>query len=101
MSPVCQFTKLLCGYFQDFNKVVGLFSQSVFQPKSSKVLTGTSVGNIVVWDVVPSTDLPCDRKAFKIVRLQEKGINVVTLVDRLDQVSKSLIIPCLLVEIDA
>ena len=66
---------------EDFNKVVGQFSQSVFQPKSSKVLTGTSVGNIVVWDVVPGTDLPCDRKAFKIVRLQEKGINVVTLVD--------------------
>ena len=66
---------------EDFNKVVGLFSQSVFQPKSSKVLTGTSVGNIVVWDIVPGTDLPCDRKAFKIVRLQEKGINVVTLVD--------------------
>ncbi|XP_028400297.1 cilia- and flagella-associated protein 251-like isoform X2 [Dendronephthya gigantea] len=66
---------------EDFNKVVGLFSQSVFQPKSSKVLTGTSVGNIVVWDVVAGNDMPCNRKAFKIVRLQEKGINVVTIVD--------------------
>ena len=76
----CQYTDFF--FFQDFNKVVGLFSQSVFQPKSSKVLTGTSVGNIVVWDFVPGSDLPCDKKAFKIVRLQEKGINVVTLVDR-------------------
>ena len=72
----------LFGISQDFNKVVGLFSQSVFQPKSSKVLTGTSVGNIVVWDMVAGNDLPCDRKAFKIVRLQERSINVVTLIDR-------------------
>lgn len=66
---------------QDFNKVVGLFSQSIFQPLSTKALTATSCGNIVVWDYAGGK-LPCDRKALKIVRLQEKGINVLTSVDR-------------------
>jgi hypothetical protein len=32
-----------------FNKPVGSLTQSVFQTKSNRALTGTSLGNLVVW----------------------------------------------------
>lgn len=35
---------------QDFNKPVGRYSQSIFQRNSTRVLTSTSIGNLVVWD---------------------------------------------------
>ena len=35
---------------QDFNKQVGRYSQSIFQRNSSRALTATTIGNLVVWD---------------------------------------------------
>lgn len=35
---------------QDFNKPVGRYSQSIFQASNTRALTGTSLGNLVVWD---------------------------------------------------
>lgn len=35
---------------QDFNKPVGRYSQAIFQRNSTRVLTSTSIGNLVVWD---------------------------------------------------
>lgn len=37
---------------EDFNKPVGRFSQSIFQAGTSRALTATSIGNLVVWDTV-------------------------------------------------
>ena len=34
----------------DFNKQVGKYSQSIFMSQSTRALTATSVGNLVVWD---------------------------------------------------
>ena len=34
----------------DFNKPVGRYSQSIYQFNSSRALTATSIGNLVVWD---------------------------------------------------
>lgn len=64
---------------EDFNKTVGTYSQSVFHQKSSEAFTATSCGNIVVW-TVQSPKKCFERKAFKIVRLQDKPITVLTLV---------------------
>ncbi|KAK3746263.1 hypothetical protein QZH41_016512, partial [Actinostola sp. cb2023] len=64
---------------KDFNRSVGLYSQSVFQHKSTRALTATSCGNIVVWE---HTGLLCNRKAFKIVKLQEKALTVLTTIDK-------------------
>lgn len=61
---------------QDFNKTVGLYSQTIYQPNSLTALTATSQGNIVVW--VKSSGSPSEMKASKIVRLQEKSITVLT-----------------------
>lgn len=69
---------------QDFNKPVGRYSQSIFQKNSTRVLTSTSIGNLVVWDTnKPLTKLhdsqpSADKKALKIIRQQERGINVLT-----------------------
>ena len=35
---------------QDFNRMVGHFSQSIFCSNSTRAFTATSVGNVVVWD---------------------------------------------------
>ncbi|XP_071849088.1 cilia- and flagella-associated protein 251-like isoform X2 [Apostichopus japonicus] len=73
---------------QDFNRMVGHYSQSIFCSDSTRALTGTSVGNIVVWDNVrpvhgpPITTPSPKKKAFKLVRLQERGITVLTTTDR-------------------
>ncbi|KAK6192834.1 hypothetical protein SNE40_004236 [Patella caerulea] len=73
---------------QDFNKQVGNYSQSIFQSNSSRALTGTSIGNLVVWDnnkpltKVVSTEQSADKKALKIIKLQERGINVLTTTDK-------------------
>lgn len=34
----------------DFNKPVGRYSQSIYQSNSSRALTATFIGNLVVWD---------------------------------------------------
>ncbi|XP_033747234.1 cilia- and flagella-associated protein 251-like isoform X1 [Pecten maximus] len=67
---------------QDFNKPVGRYSQSIFQRNSSRVYSGTSIGNLVVWDnnkpvtKLKSMELSANKKALKIIRLQDRGINV-------------------------
>ena len=44
----------------DFNKPVGRFSQSIFLQQSTRVLTATSIGNLVVWDTnKPLTKSEC------------------------------------------
>lgn len=66
---------------KDFNRSVGQYSQSIFQLQSPRALTATSCGNIVVWEHAGG-DLPCNRKAFKIVKLQEKALTVLTTADK-------------------
>ena len=63
---------------KDFNKTVGAYSQSVFKPLSDQALTATSCGNIVVWVGATGSRI-CDKKPFKIVKIQEKAISVLTL----------------------
>ncbi|KAM9219278.1 LOW QUALITY PROTEIN: cilia- and flagella-associated protein 251 [Leptosomus discolor] len=66
-----------------FRSVVGRFSQSVFHFNNSQVLTGTSAGKLVVWDMVspcmPSKELqakPHSMKATKLVPMQEDSLTV-------------------------
>ncbi|PFX32907.1 WD repeat-containing protein 66 [Stylophora pistillata] len=66
---------------KDFNRSVGLYSQSIFQLQSPRALTATSCGNIVVWEHTGG-DLKCNRKAFKIVKLQEKALTLLTTTNR-------------------
>lgn len=66
---------------KDFNRSVGQYSQSIFQLQSPRALTATSCGNIVVWEHAGG-DLKCNRKAFKIVKLQEKALTVLTTSDK-------------------
>ena len=75
---------------KDFNRVVGTFSQSIYGPDSKWTFTATSAGNVVVW----APDKVLDRssaaseasayklKAFKLVRLQERAITVLTTHDQ-------------------
>ncbi len=46
--------KIECGLvstlMQDFNKTIGRFHQSVFIPRTTLGLTGTSEGHCVVWE---------------------------------------------------
>ena len=70
----------ICSAFpslQDFNKAVGVYSQSIFLPGAGRALTATSCGNIVVWSHSDG-DLPCNRKAFKIVKMQDRALTVLT-----------------------
>ncbi|XP_070205737.1 cilia- and flagella-associated protein 251-like isoform X2 [Littorina saxatilis] len=73
---------------EDFNKPVGRFSMSIYQTNSSRALTATSIGNLVVWDnnkpltKVVSTEQFADKKALKIIKVQDRGISVLTTTDR-------------------
>ncbi|XP_067673834.1 cilia- and flagella-associated protein 251-like isoform X2 [Haliotis asinina] len=73
---------------QDFNKPVGRYSQSIFQAGSTRALTGTSLGNLVVWDnnqvltKVITSEQTANKKALKIIKLQDRGINVLTITDK-------------------
>ncbi|XP_025089746.1 cilia- and flagella-associated protein 251-like isoform X2 [Pomacea canaliculata] len=73
---------------EDFNRPVGRYSQSVYMSNSSRALTATSIGNLVVWDnnkpltKVISTEQSADKKPLKIVRVQERGINVLTTAEK-------------------
>ncbi|XP_069789381.1 cilia- and flagella-associated protein 251 isoform X2 [Narcine bancroftii] len=71
-----------------FNKIVGLYSQSVFHLVPSQVLTATSAGNLVIWATEVTTQLQLDavkqykKRPFKLVNLQNDSITVVTVTDR-------------------
>lgn len=73
---------------ETFNKVVGIYCQSVFHLIPSQVLTGTSAGNLVIWDTVGTTHSQFDamklykKKPLKLVNLQNDGITVVEVMDR-------------------
>ncbi|XP_074641054.1 cilia- and flagella-associated protein 251-like [Tubulanus polymorphus] len=68
---------------KDFNKPVGKYSQSVFQKGGSRALTATSLGNLVVWEnIKPSPESSPDKKALKLVKIQDKAITVLTTTDR-------------------
>ncbi len=49
---------------------------------SNRALTGTSLGNLVVWQTADSFNgSQCDKKAVKLFKLQEKSINVLTIMN--------------------
>ncbi|XP_029916202.1 cilia- and flagella-associated protein 251 [Myripristis murdjan] len=66
-----------------FNKVVGLFSQSVFHWKEFQALTATQAGNLVLWDIMKgcAASQSFTRKAIKLIPLQEHSITVLTTTD--------------------
>ncbi|XP_041079332.1 cilia- and flagella-associated protein 251 isoform X2 [Polyodon spathula] len=68
---------------ESFNKAVGSFSQTVFHFRASQALTGTSLGNLVVWDRIriPSLLKPHNKQAKKMIHLQKDGITVLTVTD--------------------
>lgn len=61
-----------------FNRPVGKLTQSIFQNLRNRALTATSLGNLVVWQTTDEKSHVCDKKAFKLFKLQEKSINVLT-----------------------
>ncbi|XP_062509735.1 cilia- and flagella-associated protein 251-like [Corticium candelabrum] len=72
-----------------FNKVVGTFSQSVFVPSTTRAMTATSIGNVVVWDharpegpgAPAVTGNPMMKRPLKMIHLQQSSITVMTLID--------------------
>lgn len=65
-----------------FNKPVGRLTQSIFQMSKGRALTGTASGNLVVWESVDERNTKgCDKKAIKLFKLQDKSINVLTLMN--------------------
>ncbi|XP_038645680.1 cilia- and flagella-associated protein 251 [Scyliorhinus canicula] len=73
---------------ETFNKIVGLYSQSVFHLTPSQVLSATSAGNLVIWDTVRTPQIQFDaaksykKKALKLMNVQNDSITVVTVSDR-------------------
>lgn len=67
-----------------FNRVVGTFSQTLYQLDGVHALTGTSQGNIVVWEperpkVKTEVETPAIRKrALKLVKLQDRAITTLS-----------------------
>lgn len=67
-----------------FNRVVGTFSQTLYQLDGVQALTGTSQGNIVVWEperpkAKTDAETPAIRKrALKLVRLQDRAITTLS-----------------------
>ncbi len=50
--------------------------------KTNRALTGTSLGNLIVWDKVDVKRAKnSDKKALKLFRLQDKSINLLTLMN--------------------
>ena len=69
---------------QTFAKPVGRLTESLFQTRPNRALTATTLGNLVVWDKVDTKAASqCDKKALKLFKLQEKSINVLTLMNEL------------------
>ncbi|MGH0165579.1 UNVERIFIED_CONTAM: hypothetical protein FKN15_011295 [Acipenser sinensis] len=68
---------------KSFNKVVGSFSQTVFHFRASQALTGTSLGNLVVWDRIriPTLLKPHNKQAKKMMHVQKDSITVLTVTD--------------------
>ncbi|XP_067932083.1 cilia- and flagella-associated protein 251-like [Watersipora subatra] len=71
----------------DFNKPVGKYTQSIFLENTNKCLTATSLGNLVVWasnkpltKAVDNEPTP-NKKALKLVKVQDRGINVLMVTD--------------------
>ncbi|XP_065424173.1 cilia- and flagella-associated protein 251 isoform X3 [Chrysemys picta bellii] len=71
-----------------FNKMVGLFSQSVFHFGNLQALTATSGGKLVVWDAVCPPSMPAslcvkphNRKAIKLMYVQKDALTVLTASD--------------------
>ncbi|XP_075240937.1 cilia- and flagella-associated protein 251-like isoform X2 [Convolutriloba macropyga] len=75
---------------KDFNRFVGTFSQSVHAPGSKWTFTATSAGNVVVWAPDKALDRQASKspsalyklKAFKLVKLQERALSVLTTHDQ-------------------
>ncbi|KAJ7309793.1 hypothetical protein JRQ81_007861 [Phrynocephalus forsythii] len=72
-----------------FDKVVGLFSQSLFHFSAPQVVTGTMEGKLVVWEAAPNpsrapaaSPKPHNMKAVKLVHLQKDGITTLAVVDK-------------------
>ena len=66
---------------RDFKQSVGDFVLSVFVPGSTQVLTGTTDGDVVVWDEqgigVQVGTRATDRRACKLMRIhQQVGVGV-------------------------
>lgn len=59
-------------------------SQSVFHCRDPHVLTVTTAGNILVWDVTPflAADQSLHKEIFKIISLQKVTITCVATTDR-------------------
>uniref|UniRef100_A0A803YMV6 Cilia- and flagella-associated protein 251 n=1 Tax=Meleagris gallopavo TaxID=9103 RepID=A0A803YMV6_MELGA len=75
---------------QTFGSTVGHFTQSAFHFNATQVLTGTSAGKVVVWDVERKRGLakePQGRlrgmKATKLVPMQEESLTVLLVLERL------------------
>ncbi|RNA14704.1 WD repeat-containing 66 [Brachionus plicatilis] len=65
-----------------FNKPVGRLTQSIFQLNSSRALSATSLGNIVVWETADTKGASkANKKAFKLFKFQDKAINVLKLMN--------------------
>ncbi len=55
----------------------------MFQSQSNRALTGTSLGNLVVWKTVDAMGANMlNKRAFKLFKLQDKSINVLTLMNK-------------------
>lgn len=74
---------------QTLGSAVGHFTQSAFHFNATQVLTGTSAGKVVVWDVERKPGLaeePQDRlhgmQATKLVPLQEESLTVLVVLER-------------------
>ncbi|XP_053328771.1 cilia- and flagella-associated protein 251 [Spea bombifrons] len=72
-----------------FNKRVGDFSQSVFDFGPARALTGTTAGNLVVWETISPPSIkakssikPHNKKALKLMHVQKDSITVLTVHDR-------------------
>ncbi|NXD30493.1 CF251 protein, partial [Spelaeornis formosus] len=73
---------------QTFKCLVGQFSQSVFHFNNTQALTGTSAGNLVVWDMDNPRTLPEELPAkphgvtaTKVVSAQEESLTVVKVLE--------------------
>ncbi|KAM6166400.1 cilia- and flagella-associated protein 251 [Erethizon dorsatum] len=70
-----------------FNKLVGKFSQSIFHPNSSQILSATLEGKLVVWDIQRRTALASGSadgpsiRPCKLVHLQKEAVSVLTTAD--------------------
>ncbi|NWX33544.1 CF251 protein, partial [Notiomystis cincta] len=73
---------------QTFKCLVGQFSQSVFHFNNTRALTGTSAGNLVVWDMDDPRTLPEELPAnphgitaTKVVSMQKESLTVLKVLE--------------------